>query len=214
MEKEQDRQAKEAIIEIGKRMYQKNFVAANDGNISCRVGDNMVWMTPTGVSKGFLTQDMLILVDLDGQVLAGERRPSSEAKMHLRVYRENPAVMGVVHAHPPAATAFAIARKPLDEPIYPEFLVGLGTIPVAPYATPGTAQVPDSIAPFCKDYKGVLLANHGLLTWGKTLLEGWYRMESVEQFAHIMFFVNQIGGGKTLTGEQIGQLLAPPDVKE
>jgi L-fuculose-phosphate aldolase len=213
MEREQDRQAKNAIVDIGKRMYQKNFVAANDGNISYRVG-NLIWMTPTGVSKGFLTEDMLILMDLEGRVVAGERAPSSEAGMHLRVYRENPEVFGVVHAHPPAATAFAIARTPLDEPLYPEALVNLGSIPVAPYATPGTPQVPESIAPFCKGYKGVLLANHGLLTWGKTLLEGWYRMESAEQFARIQLYVRQLGGGIALTDEQIEKLSGPIAFRE
>ena len=104
-----DYEAKQLILEVGRRMYNKNFVAANDGNISCKVGDNELWTTPTGVSKGYMTEDILVKVDLDGNILRGSTKPSSELKMHLRVYRENPQVKSVVHAHPPVATSFAIA---------------------------------------------------------------------------------------------------------
>ena len=126
-----DYEAKKQIIAIGKRMYDKGFVASNDGNISCRVGPNTIWTTPTGVSKGFMTPDMLVKMNFDGKVLMGKLKPSSEVKMHLRVYNENPDVMAVTHAHPPVATSFAIAGISLDRAILPEAVVNLGSVPIA-----------------------------------------------------------------------------------
>lgn len=126
MEYISDAQAKQMILEVGRRMYQGGFVAANDGNISCKVGDNEIWATPTGVSKGFMTEDMLVKLDLDGNVLEGTHKPSSEVKMHLRVFKENPKVQGVVHAHPLTATAFACAGISLEEPVLMEGVLSLG----------------------------------------------------------------------------------------
>ncbi len=203
-----DFEAKKAILDVGKRMYDRGFVAANDGNISCKVGPNALWTTPTGVSKGFMTQDMLVKVDLDGKVLLGRSKPSSELKMHLRVYKENPELMAVTHAHPPVATAFAIAGIPLDQPILTEAILVLGTIPIAHYATPGTYDVPDSIAPFVNSYNGCLLANHGALTWGKDVYQAFYRLESVEYVANITMYTNNIIGRQNeLSCGQIDDLL-------
>lgn len=203
-----DFEAKKAIIDIGQRMYQRGFVAANDGNISCRVGPNAVWATPTNVSKGFMTQDMLIKVDMQGKVLLGRAKPSSELKMHLRVYEENPEVMGVTHAHPPVATSFAIAGISLDQPILPEGVVQLGTVPVAHYATPGTQDVPDSIAPYCKTHNGVLLANHGALTWGSDIYQAFFRLESMEYYALVTMYTNNIiGKTNELSCGQIDELV-------
>ena len=203
-----DHEAKSTIIEIGKRMYAKNFVAANDGNISCRVDDNIIWTTPTGVSKGFISEDMLVKMDLDGNILMGKLKPSSEIKMHIRVYKENPEVNGVTHAHPPICTAYSIAGIALDKAIYPEALVNLGTVPVAHYATPGTDEVPDSIAPYCKDYNAVLLANHGALSWGKTLMEAWYRMEALEHYAMILMYTGKILQKENiLSCDQVNELI-------
>lgn len=187
-----DFEAKNLICEIGRRVYNKNFVAANDGNISVKVGPETIWTTPTGVSKGFMTPDMMVKMDLSGKISSGKLRPSSEVKMHLRVYQENPDANAVVHAHPPVATSFAIAGISLDQPVSPEAVVILGTVPVAPYATPGTQEVPDSIAPFCKDYNAVLLANHGALTWGSDLIQAYYRMESLEHYALMLMYSNNI----------------------
>lgn len=203
-----DFEAKKAILDIGKRMYQKNFVAANDGNISCKVGPDTLWTTCTGVSKGFMTQDMLVKMDVNGKVLIGSRKPSSEVKMHLRVYKENPDVMAVTHAHPPVATSFAIAGIGLDKAVLPEAVVQLGTVPIAKYATPGTQEVPDSIAPFCKDYNGVLLANHGALSWGKDVFEAFYRLESMEYYATILMYTGSIIGRQNeLSCKQVDDLL-------
>ncbi len=203
-----DFEAKKAIIEIGKRMYMKGFVASNDGNISCKVGPNTIWTTPTGVSKGFMTLDMLVKMDINGKVLLGNRKPSSEVKMHLRVYQENPEVMAVTHAHPPVATSFAIAGISLDKAILPEAVVQLGSVPVAHYATPGTQEVPDSIAPYCKTHNGVLLANHGALTWGKDVFEAFYRLESTEYYATVLMYTERIiGQQRELSCSQVGDLL-------
>lgn len=203
-----DFEAKKAILEIGKRMYMKGFVAANDGNISCKVGPNIIWTTPTGVSKGFMTMDMLVKMDFNGEILAGNRKPSSEVKMHLRVYEENPDVMAVTHAHPPVATSFAIAGISLDRPILPEAIVQLGSVPIAHYATPGTQEVPDSIAPFCKTHNGVLLANHGALSWGKDVFEAFFRLESIEYYATVLMYTGQvIGKQNELSCEQVSQLI-------
>lgn len=202
-----DREAKTLLLEAGRRLYERGFVASNDGNMSVLVSAGTLWTTPTGVSKGFMTEDMLVKTDLAGTVLEGTRKPSSELKMHLRVYQENPAVRACVHAHPPAATSFAIAGLPLDRPILPEAIVQLGTVPVAPYAEPGTQAVPDSIAPFCRDFGGVLLANHGALTWGYDLTQAYYRMETLEYYAQVTInSVFLLGRANALTGEQVERL--------
>ncbi|MDV4149943.1 class II aldolase/adducin family protein [Clostridium sp. AL.422] len=181
-----DIEAKKAILDVGKRMYNKGFVAANDGNISVKVGNNEIWTTPTGVSKGFMTEEMLVKIDLDGNVIEGSWKPSSEIKMHIRVYKENPKLYAVTHAHPPIATGFAVAGKSLDRAILTEAILSLGTIPVAKYATPGTEEIPNSIADYVNEYNGVLLANHGALTWGENIYQAYYRLETMESYANIM----------------------------
>lgn len=188
---EQDREICQLILEIGRRMYQKNMVVSNDGNISVRAVDG-IWATPTGVCKGDMTMDMLVKVDAYGNILAGTAKPSSELKMHLRVYAENHEVQAVVHAHPPVATSFAIAGIPLEVPILPEAIINLGVVPVAPYAVPGTQAVADSIALFCCSHNGVLLANHGALTWGKDLWQAYFRMESLEYYATVTMHTGYI----------------------
>ena len=203
-----DYEAKKQIIEIGKRMYDKGFVASNDGNISCKVGPNIIWTTPTGVSKGFMTPDMLVKMNFDGKVLMGKLKPSSEVKMHLRVYNENPDVMAVTHAHPPVATSFAIAGISLDRAILPEAVVNLGSVPIAHYATPGSQDVPDSIAPYCKSHNAVLLANHGALSWGKDLTEAYHRLESLEYYATVLMYTGRIiGRANELSCSQVNELI-------
>ncbi len=181
-----DQEAKLQILEIGRRMFERRYVAANDGNLSIKLGEDRIWVTPAGVSKGYMTADMLVCVDRRGNVVEGTYKPSSESKMHLRVYRENPAVRAVVHAHPIAATSFAVARIPLDVALLTESVLGLGVVPVAPYAMTGTEAVPASIAPYCRDYNAVLLANHGALTWGTDITQAYYRLETLECVAEIM----------------------------
>jgi L-fuculose-phosphate aldolase len=204
-----DREACEDILDIGRRMYQKNYVAANDGNISCRVARDVIFVTPSGVSKGFMKAEQLVKMRLDGTVLqSGSLKPSSEVKMHLRLYNENPDIMGVTHAHPPVCTSFAVAGIGLDKAIYSEAVVNLGVIPCVQYELPGSQGIPDSIAPYCRDYNGVLLANHGALSWGSSLTEAFFRLESMEHYAMILMYTGSIiGRANTLSRDQVDELI-------
>ena len=203
-----DAKAKQHIIEIGRRMYERGFVSSNDGNISIKTGDDRLWVTPSGVSKGYMTEEMLICTDMQGKVLEGSSKPSSELKMHLRVYIENPEVKAVVHAHPIAATSFAIAGIPLDAALMTESVLGLGVVPLAPYATTGTDAVAESVAPFCRDYNGLLLQNHGALTWGTDPIQAYHRMESLECYAQIMMNLGYLNRpAQLLTRRQVAELL-------
>ncbi len=188
-----DKAARELIVSIGKRMYDKNHCVANDGNISCR-SEGGVWVTPSGVSKGFMSEDMLIKVDSDGNIIErnGDHRISSEIKLHLRVYNERPDMNGVVHAHPPASTAFACARKDMDVPVVTEALLNLGTVPCAPFAVPGTPELAETIVPYLNGHAACLLANHGVLTWGESLLQAYYRLETVEYYATMLVLAGEL----------------------
>lgn len=209
MEYISEKEAKKAIIDIGQRMYVRGFVAANDGNISVRTGTDEVWATPTGVSKGYMKKKMLVKVDLDGNVLEGTYKPSSELKMHLRAYRENEALKSVCHAHPPICTSFAVAGIPLDSPILAEAVITLGDVPVAPYAELGTEEVSEAIAPYCHTHNGVLLANHGAVTWAGEPYAAYYRLESMEYYAKILLITDRLlGKQQQLSDEQIARLIA------
>ncbi len=153
-----------------------------------------------------MTDDMMVKVSLDGRVLT-EGKPSSEMKMHLRIYREDPEIHGVTHLHPPFATAFSAAGIPLNRAILTEAVMAVGVVPVAPYALPGTEEVPESIAPFIHDYNAVLLANHGALSWGKDVYQSFYFMESVEQCARIQLYLRMLGSSGTLNGSQVDRLM-------
>jgi L-fuculose-phosphate aldolase len=182
----------EEICKVGLRLYERGFVAANDGNISVRTTDGNVLLTPSGVSKRDLTPEMIVKTDLRGKKIAGLLNPSSESGMHLMLYRENPAIAAAVHAHPVVATSFACAGLPLDKPIYPEAELNLGTVPVTEFAKPGTSAVAKSVKPFVKKNKAVLLKNHGALTWGQNLTEALYRIEALENYAKIILNVYYI----------------------
>lgn len=186
-------QEKRKMCEIGKRMYERGFVAANDGNISIRSESGELLITPTGVSKGFMKPEMIVRIDEKGNKLdKNSMEPSSETKVHLKVYQENKKNGAVVHAHPPHATAFAVAGKSLDKKILPEAIISLGVVPVAKYATPSTDELPESIEKFIDDYNAVLLENHGALTWGEDLKQAYFRMETVEFYARIMMLTENL----------------------
>ncbi len=199
---------RERICEIGVRLYNKNFVAANDGNISVRTSENELWITPSGVSKGYMDAGMLIKLDLNGNMLQGGLKPSSETGMHTRIYRENTKIRAVVHAHPPAATAFAVAGKAPDFRLLPEAVVLLGEIPLAPYAMPSSPDVAESIAGYCNTHNCVLLANHGAVTWGEDLETAYFRMETLEYLANLCMNTHRIGNANRLSDEQISDLTA------
>ena len=198
---------KEDICDIGRRIYMNHFVAANDGNISVKVSENEFYCTPTGVSKGFMTPDMIIKVDGEGNKIEGELNPSSEIKMHLRVYQERPDVQSVVHAHPPIATSYASMGEALDGYFMTENITNLGAVPVAPYAKPSTDEVPDSIAPLLANHDAMLLANHGALTVGPTLTRAYFNMESLEMYAKTSLYIHLLGGTPDLSRERIDDLL-------
>ena len=199
---------KKQIGEIGRRIYNKGMVAANDGNISVKINDNEFLCTPTGVSKGFMTPDFICKVDANGKVLQanGNYKPSSEIKMHMRVYRERPDVNAVVHAHPLYATSFAIAGIPLTEPIMPEAVITLGCVPIAEYGTPSTEEIPDAVSKYLQYYDAVLLANHGALSFSDSLINAYYKMESLEFYAQLMYQSKMLGGPKQLSEEQVQRL--------
>lgn len=199
-----ENEARCAILRAGKVISDLGYVVSNDGNISVKVSDDLIVVTPTGVSKGSMTAEMLVIMDLDGNVVKqGAYEPTSEVKMHLRVYREDERVVSVVHAHPVYATSFAIAGIPLDQPILSEAMLQIGAVPVAHYAKPGTAEVPDSIAPFVKNGAAVLLSNHGALTWGSSLDEALSRMEVLETYARITATVQRLGAARPLSIDQV-----------
>ena len=204
-----EQSAREIICEIGRRAYQKGFVAANDGNFSVRIGDNLVVATPTGVSKGFMTPEILVTLDLDGNVVQkGELALTSEIKMHLRVYKENAQVGAVIHTHSPLATAYGAAGISLDDALLLENVVFLGVVPCTAFALAGSDEVPEMVAPYCKDYNAVLLGNHGVLTWGANAMEAYYRTETLEHYAKIHMVTRYVlGSNKTLTKEERDRLL-------
>lgn len=203
-----DAEAKQQILEIGRRMDRKGFVAANDGNLTVKVGDDAVWSTPTGVAKGTMTEDMLVKLDLDGKILESTRRPSSEAKMHLAIYKEDPTVGAVCHAHPTNALVFASAERPLDLALIQEAVVLLGVVPVAPFALPGSQALADSVVPFVKTHRSLLLAHHGVVTWGKDLEQAFFFMESTETLARVTLLSELSGLTRPLTEDQITDLIA------
>ncbi|QCJ42752.1 class II aldolase/adducin family protein [Bacillus sp. S3] len=198
---------KKQICEIGKRIYEQGFIAANNGNMSIRISDNEFLITPTGVSKGFLTPEMIVKVDRQGNVLDGEYLPTSEMKMHLLVYQERPDIHAIVHVHPPYATAFAIAGIPLDQAIMPESVIYLGTIPIAEYRTPSSEEVPNAVKQHVHDHQGVLLENHGALIWGKDLEHAYYIMESLEFTAKINWIAKQLNGDRELSKKHVQTLV-------
>lgn len=203
-----DYEIKKEICEIGKRIQGDGFVAANDGNISVKIDDNTFFATPTGVSKGYMTPDMICKVDGEGNLKEPNKwRPSSEFKMHLRVYKERPDVNAVVHAHPPIATAFAIAGIPLDKLIMPEAVIFLGAVPIAEYGTPSTMEIPDSLMPYIQDYDAILLANHGALSFGCDLNTAFFRMESTEFYAKLLMYARLLGGEKEIPCGEVKKLI-------
>ena len=194
---------KKYICEVGHKLYDKGFVAANDGNISVKVSNNEFYCTPTGVSKGDLTPDMIIRIDGTGKKIEGKLNPSSEIKMHLRVYQERPDVNAVVHAHPPVATAFTVAGVELNQYILPEAILTIGNVPTCAYGTPSTMEIPDSLMPYIQQHDAFLLKNHGALTVGNTLLRACFTMEEVEFNAKINLYARQIGVGKNANIDEI-----------
>ncbi len=202
-------ETREVMCDICHKMWQLGWVAANDGNLSVRLPNGNFLATPTGISKSFITPEKLVVIDADGNVLEGENgyRPSSEIKMHLRCYKEREDVGAVLHAHPPTATGYAVAHVPLDRYTMIETVAAIGSIPVTPYGTPSTYEVPDAIAPYLQEHDVLLLANHGALTVGADAITAYYRMETLELFAKISLTAHLLGGEKEISEENIQKLI-------
>lgn len=203
-----DRRLKEQICEIGRRVYNKGFAAANDGNISIRVGENEVLCSPTMICKGFMKPEDICAVDLYGNQIAGTRKRTSEVLLHLAIMRARPDVKAVVHCHPPHATAFGVAREPIPQCVLPEVEVFLGEIPFAPYETPGGQQFADTVLPFLKPgTNAMILTNHGTVSFGSNLEEAYWKTEIVDAYCRILILSRQLGGITYLDEQKSRELL-------
>jgi len=192
-------------------MYQKGWVAANDGNISARLDSDRILATPTGVSKGLMREEDLIVCDMQGNKLEGRRERTSEILMHLTIYSTRADVQAVVHAHPPVATGFAVAGRALDQALLPEVIVNLGCVPLAQYGLPGTCELSDTLRPFIPDYDALLMANHGVVAYGADLERAFFNMETVEHVARITLIAELLGGPKPLPDREVERLCQARD---
>src|SRR5580692_8192250 len=202
-----ERQQRDFICEIGRRIYAKGFAAANDGNISIRLNDREVLCTPTMVSKGFIKPEDLCVVDYEGNQVRGTRKRSSEILLHLSVYKHNPKVNAVVHCHPPHATAFAVAREPIPKCVLPEVEVFLGEVPMSVYETPGGQKFADTILPYTKDCNTIILANHGTVSFGPDVEKAYFNTEIIDAYCNILILARQLGRINYFTPQQTRELL-------
>ncbi len=186
-------QIKQDICDIGRRIYNRQFAAANDGNITVRVGENEVLCTPTLHCKGFLKPEDISLVDMTGKQISGRKKRSSEALLHLEIYRQRADIRSVVHCHPPHATAFAIAREPIPQCILPEVEVFLGDVPITKYETPGGQAFADTIIPFVKKTNVMILANHGTVSYGETVEQAYWWTEILDSYCRMLMLARQLG---------------------
>lgn len=184
---------RELMCEIGRRIYNKGFAAANDGNISYKLAEDRVLCTPTRVSKGFMKPDDLCIVDLDGMQVSGKRKRSSEILLHLTIMKARADIRSVVHCHPPHATAFAVAHEPVPKCILPEFEIFLGEVAMSPYETPGSQKFAETVLPYVKDTETILLANHGTVTYGSDLEDAYFKTEIIDAYCRILLLAKQLG---------------------
>ncbi len=201
-----EQQHREDIVKVGRLVFEKGWIAANDGNVTIRIADGRILATPTGVCKGTMREDDLILCDLDGNKLCGERERTSEMDMHLAIYRMRPDVHGIVHAHPPVATGFAVAGRALNLGLLPEVILGLGSVPLAEYGVPGTPALAEGMLPYIPNYDAILMANHGMVGYGADVFQAYSRVETVEHFARITLVAELLGGPKVLPRAEIQKL--------
>jgi L-fuculose-phosphate aldolase len=201
-----ERQYREQIVRYGRMLHERCFVAATDGNLSVRLDENRILATPTCMSKGSMRATDMVIVDREGRLLSGKRRVSSEIAMHLLIYRLRPDVMGIVHAHPPTATGFAAAGVPLNQPLVCEVVIGLGSIPLAKYGTPGTPELTNALQPLVPQYDAILMSNHGVVAYGSDLEQAYMKMETVEHFARIALVTHQLGHQQPLGAAEVEKL--------
>jgi L-fuculose-phosphate aldolase len=202
-----EHQLRREIVSTGKALHHNGFIAACDGNISVRLDKDRILVTPTGMSKGAMRAADLVVVDLNGRKLKGRRGVTSEIGMHLSIYRLRPDVRGIVHAHPRTATGFAAAGIALNQPLVCEVVIGLGQIPLAPYGTPGTPELANTLEPYIPQYDAILMANHGVVTYGATLQSAYMKMETVEHFAQIALVTHILGQQQLLACADLEKLV-------
>ena len=196
------------IVAVCRMMYDKGYLAATDGNVSARLDAQRLLVTPSGVSKGHLRPDELIVTDMHGMALSAGPAPSSEMAMHLAAYETRPDVQAVVHAHPPRAIAFTVAGLPLPGRLLPEVVVSFGgAIPTVPYTTPTTREVPDGIRPYLVDHDVVMMEWHGAICLGHSVMDGYYKLEKLEHMCEVAMFAKQLGGWRELSDAQVAPLL-------
>lgn len=201
-----ERQYREKIVRYGRMLHERSFVAATDGNLSVRLDENRILATPTCMSKGEMRASDMVIVDMQGRRMSGKRRVSSEIAMHLLIYRLRPEVRGIVHAHPPTATGFAAAGVPLNQPLVCEVVIGLGSIPLAKYGTPGTPELTEALEPLVPQYDAILMSNHGVVAYGSDLDQAYMKMETVEHFARIALVTHQLGHQQPLGAAEVEKL--------
>ena len=198
---------RELMCEIGRRIYNKGFAAANDGNISCKLSEDRVLCTPTRVSKGFLKPDDLCIVDLEGKQISGQRKRSSEVLLHLTIMKARAEIRSVVHCHPPHATAFAVAQEPIPKCVLPEIEVFLGEVAISPYETPGGQKFADTVLPYVKDTETILLANHGTVTYGTDLEDAYFKTEIIDAYCRILLLAKQLGKVNYYNDDKAAELI-------
>src|SRR5450755_593586 len=201
-----EQEYRQDIIDIGRLVYQKDWVAANDGNITIRLDAHRILATPTGVSKGMMHVDDLIVVDSQGKKLSGRKECTSELAMHMKIYEMRPDIQSVLHAHPPVATGFAAAGRPLNLALLPEVIIGLGCVPLAGYGLPGTPALTNPLVPFIPKYDAIMMGNHGVVSYGEDVYKAFFRMETVEHFARISLVAELLGGPKVLPKDEVDKL--------
>lgn len=200
-------QLRKEIVQVGIKLYERGYIAANDGNISARIDKNRVLITPTRICKGFMKTKDLSIIDMKGKLISGGKKPSSERDFHVKILRDRPDVNSVCHAHPPYATGFAVAGIPLDKMVLPEVIIRLGIVPIVEYGTPGHSDLYDQIQKKLKDHDAFLLANHGAITVGSSVMDAYDKMETLEHFAKIQFIAHLLGNVNTLTPDQVEKLI-------
>ncbi len=203
-----EREYRDEIVRLGCMMHERQYVAATDGNLSVRLEDGSILATPTGCCKGMMQPEDMVVVDLEGRRKLGDRNVSSEIAMHLMIYRLRPDIRGIVHAHPPTATGFAAAGMALDQPLLSEAVLCLGSVPLARYGTPGTHELTDSLMPLVPHYDAILMANHGVVTYGEDLMRAYMKMETVEHFAKVSLVTMVLGRQKLLSENDVEKLVA------
>jgi L-fuculose-phosphate aldolase len=196
------------LCTAGRWLHQRGYAPSTDGNISLRLDPRRILSSPTAISKGMMEPDDLVVTDLQGNKISGRRNRSSELAMHLLIYRRRPDVFAICHAHPPVATGYAASGIPLNQALLSECVMALGSVPVARYGTPGTPELSEAIEPLIQNHDAILLANHGVVTYGSDLLTAFFRMETTEQFARVALVTVVLGKQVLLSGEDVEKLLA------